>query len=196
MSDDNPITAKRTKITRPGRTNQVSVDASGQQIAPESANRQLPRIGSPRHAGFGLLVVLALASAASIGQQVASRHDSKPAVGPEIASWFVENSNRYARVVEQTGHSPVTTWPSQGLPNRSGGQSKPAYADIQQVSYSTDWVYIKGTGLASHQMGPWYLAVDRIFDNWPTNQSYIRRFPRDPKPADKKVANGLGDLGT
>src|SRR5690242_6037203 len=106
-----------------------------------------------------MLVALALANVASLGQPPAANHDGKTSVGPEVSSWYVQNSNRYARVVEQTGQSPVTTWPSPGLPNRSGGQSKPAYADIQQVSYSSDWVYIKGTGLASHQMGPWYLAV-------------------------------------
>ena len=168
---------------------------AGQTFSSKSNRRFLGWIDI-RWARFGALAVLALVSAASVGQQAAPGHDGKAGIGPEVASWFVQNSNRYARVVEQTGHSPVTTWPSPGLPNRSGGQSKPAYADIQQVSYSSEWVYIKGTGLASHQMGPWYLAVNRIFDNWPTNQSYIRRFPRTPKPAEKKVANGLGDLGT
>lgn len=120
----------------------------------------------------------------------------KPDVNsPLLTSWFTHNSGRYARVVEQTGASPTTTWPSPGLPNYGGGQSKPAYADIQQVHYSSEWVYVTGTGLASHQMGPWYAGMGRIFGNWPSNQSYIRRFPRHPKPADTKVTNGLGDLG-
>ena len=114
---------------------------------------------------------------------------------PLLSSWFMSHSSRYARVVEQTGASPTATWPTEGLPNRGGGQSKPTYADVQQVAYSADWVYVTGTGLASHQMGPWYIGINRIFGNWPSNQSYIRRFPRHPKPADKKVTNGLGDLG-
>ncbi|HLJ57990.1 MAG TPA: YHYH protein [Chthonomonadaceae bacterium] len=147
-----------------------------------------------RAAALGVLAAaLVTAGAASVAQQRAA--DTAAGPGPQLTSWFLDNSNRYARVVEQTGQSAVTTWPSRGLPWRGGGQSKPAYADIQQVSYSDDWVYIQGTGLASHQMGPWYMGVNRIFDNWPSNQSYIRRFPRHPKPAEKKATNGLGDLG-
>jgi len=94
---------------------------------------------------------------------------------PMMTSWATQNGGQYARVVQTRGGSPTTTWPAVDLPRHGGGQDKPAYSDIQQVSYSADWVYVRGTGLASHQMGPWYINVSRIFDNWPSNQNYLRR---------------------
>jgi YHYH protein len=114
---------------------------------------------------------------------------------PQLTSWQTKLSGRYARVVEQTGGTEVTTWPSAGLNKMGGGQSQPAYSDITQVSYSSRYTYIKGTGLASHQMGPWYNGVNVIFGNWPANQNYIRRFPRTPQAATAKTTNGLGALG-
>jgi len=112
-----------------------------------------------------------------------------------LASWQTQYSGRYARVVERTGGQAVATWPSAGLRNTGGGQAKPAYSDIQQVGYSASYVYINGTGLASHQMGPWYDEMGNIFGNWPSNQNYLHRFPRHPQPATSKTTNGLGPLG-
>ena len=76
-----------------------------------------------------------------------------------------------------------------------GGQSEPAYSDVQQIGYSSSYVYINGAGLASHQMGPWYLHMGVVFGNWPSNQNYIRRFPRHPQVATTKTTNGGGPLG-
>lgn len=125
----------------------------------------------------------------------AQTQTTAPNRDPLLDSWLTKYSGRYARVVEQPGGKLVSTWPSAGMPNRGGGQSKPAYSDIQQVGFSRDWVYVQGNGLASHQMGPWGDEVGRIFGNWPANQNYVRRFPRTPKPATVKVINGLGSLG-
>lgn len=114
---------------------------------------------------------------------------------PLLSSWQTQYSNGYARVVQTTGGTAVTTWPSAGLTNMGGGQSVPAYADIQKVDYSTSWVYVKATGLASHQMGPWYNATGAIFGNWPSNQKRIHRFPTVPNVPATKTTNGLGPLG-
>ena len=114
---------------------------------------------------------------------------------PLLNSWLTRYSGQYARVVETKGGKPVATWPSEGLPHMGGGQSLPAYSDVQQIGISGDYVYVNGTGLASHQMGPWYDGINRIFGNWPTNLNYIRRFPLHPKVATVKVTNGLGPLG-
>jgi hypothetical protein len=121
-----------------------------------------------------------------------------PAAAPKnplLTSWATQYSARYARVVQATGTSPVTTWPSAAYPNHGGGQSIVAYSDIQQVSYSSDFVYVKATGLASHQMGPWYQSTNVIFGNWPSNQKVTFRFPSSPTPATTKTTNGLGALG-
>lgn len=117
------------------------------------------------------------------------------AQSPLLSSWHTESSNGYARVVQTNGGTPVTTWPGAGLPNMGGGQVIPAYADVQKVDYSTNWVYVKTTGLASHQMGPWYQSTGAIFGNWPTNQKRTHRFPTVTNVPVNKSTNGLGPLG-
>ncbi|MDB6064703.1 MAG: hypothetical protein JWR26_911 [Pedosphaera sp.] len=114
---------------------------------------------------------------------------------PLFTSWLTGNSGLYARVVETNGGPLVTTWPSAALANMGGGQSLPAYSDIQQIRYSASYIYINGNGLASHQMGPWYNGVNVIFGNWPKNQNYIRRIPRVPQAATSNTVNGLGSIG-
>lgn len=115
---------------------------------------------------------------------------------PLIYSWFTANSAQYARIyptlTEQSAQTPVTTW-SRG----AGTQSTPAYSDVQQVDYSTSWVYIHTTGLASHIMGPWYLNAGKtnLFPNYPSNTATMFRFPRTPVIPTTKVSTGLGATG-
>ncbi|MBX7209723.1 MAG: sulfatase-like hydrolase/transferase [Verrucomicrobiaceae bacterium] len=115
---------------------------------------------------------------------------------PLLSSWFTANSSQYARIyptlTEQSAQTPVTTW------NRGAGvQTTPAYSDIQQIDYSTSWVYIHTTGLASHIMGPWYLnaAKTNLFPNYPGNTATMFRFPRTPVIPATKVGTGLGATG-
>src|SRR5579871_4333650 len=82
---------------------------------------------------------------------------------PLLTSWFTKNAGQYARVQQTTNGPIVTTW---------SGQSLPAYSDVEVVSYSTNYVYVYASGLASHVMGPWYLdaAKSNLFPNLPLNQ--------------------------
>jgi hypothetical protein len=68
---------------------------------------------------------------------------------------------------------------------------------VHQVDYSTSWVYIHSTGLASHIMGPWYLnaAKTNLFPNYPSNTVAKWRFPRTPVIPTTKVNTGLGATG-
>jgi arylsulfatase A-like enzyme len=115
---------------------------------------------------------------------------------PLITSWHTANSGEYARIyptlADQTSQTSVTTW-SRG----TGTQSTPAYSDVHQVDYSTSWVYIHSTGLASHIMGPWYLnaAKTNLFPNYPSNTVAKWRFPRTPVIPTTKVNTGLGATG-
>ena len=100
---------------------------------------------------------------------------------PLLTSWATANSARYARVytttANRTSGNGSTTW------NTSGGtlpHTLPAYADIYEVSYSTNWVYTKYTGLASYVTGPWLNPQGAVGNFWPGTQSVIRRFPRSP----------------
>src|SRR5947209_3557065 len=70
---------------------------------------------------------------------------------PQIDSWFTTYSGKYARVYltdsDKSSGNAVSTW-SRG----SISQTIPAYCGIYFVGYSTSWVYIRSTGLASHTM--------------------------------------------
>lgn len=111
-----------------------------------------------------------------------------------LTSWFTRNSGEYARIyptlADQTAQTSVTTW-SRG----TGVQSTPTYSDVHQIGYSASWVYIHTTGLASHVMGPWYLAGGGLFPNYPSNTATIFRFPRTPTIPGTKSLTGLGATG-
>ena len=115
---------------------------------------------------------------------------------PRITSWFTANSGKYARIYQsstaQTSGTTSTTW-SRG----SGTQSLPTYADVSEVSYSSSWVYIRSTGLASHIMGPWYIDAAKTtnFPNFPSNNAVIYRIPRNPTVPGTKTLTGLGAIG-
>jgi hypothetical protein len=105
-----------------------------------------------------------------------------------LNSWMTKYSKESAHVID--GHRPddgaVSTWP---------GQQKPAHPDVTEVLYSNDFVYVGGSGLASHTMGPWYDPDGSVFMNWPRDQNFQDKFPRNPKPAATKATNNLGPLG-
>jgi hypothetical protein len=114
----------------------------------------------------------------------------------QVTGWFTTSSGRYARLYEttaaQTAGTTVTTW-SRG----AGVQTLPAYAGIQEISYSTDWVYIRTTGLGFHNMGPWYLDSNKtqLFPNYPANTKTLWRFPRNPAAATSSTLTSLGAIG-
>ncbi len=115
---------------------------------------------------------------------------------PQLASWFTTESGQYARLYEttaaQTAGSFVTTWS-----NSSFSQSLPAYSGVQEIDSSSDWVYVRSTGLGFHIMGPWYLNAGKtqIFPNLPVNTKTFTRIPRSPAVPASKTATGLGAIG-
>jgi len=122
---------------------------------------------------------------------------SIPAIAdPQLSSWHTGDSGKYARIYQtvaaETARTTSTTW-SRG----TGTQSLPTYAGVSEVVYSTNWVYIRSTGLASHIMGPWYLdaAKTQNFPNFPSNTAKIYRIPRTPTIPGGKTLTGLGATG-
>ncbi len=119
---------------------------------------------------------------------------------PQLTSWFTANSGQYARIYQttaaQTAGTKSTTW-TRG----SGTQTNPAYADVNEVSYSANWIYIKTTGLPSHLMGPWYINAAKTtdFPNFPANTAtsttVMYRIPRTPTISTTKTLTGLGASG-
>ncbi len=139
------------------------------------------------------LVTLAAFAAATILARAQSVTD------PRITSWLTSSSAKYARVYEttsdKTSGNAVSTWPRSGLTNGGGGQSTPAYSDVQRVAYSTNYVYIYTTGLPSYVMGNWLTPNGTVYTSWPKNRGAIHRIPRNPTiPTTKQANHGSGGV--
>jgi hypothetical protein len=118
------------------------------------------------------------------------------AADPRTNCWLTTYSGQYARVytnstMQQDGTA-LTTWA-----NNSFAQSLPAYCGVQEVYSSSNWIYVRSTGLASYTMGPWFLnsAHSQLFPNLPTNQQVLYRFPRTNSVPATKTENGGGQIG-
>jgi hypothetical protein len=109
-----------------------------------------------------------------------------------LYSWFLTNTAQLAQILYVNGSDavvgPVTTWT---------GNSTPIDADIQTIKFSSDFVYLSISGLASHMMGPWYMtsAKASAFVNLPTNQNTTSRIPLTPAVAGTKTATSGGSQG-
>ena len=114
---------------------------------------------------------------------------------PRTNSWFTTYSGQYARIytndISRTNGYSVTTW------TNSTVQAVPAYCGVQEIYSSTNWVYIRSTGLGSFVMGPWYLNATHttMFPNFPINEKVFYRIPRFPTVPATKTANGGGPIG-
>jgi len=115
---------------------------------------------------------------------------------PRTNSWFTTYSGQYARIytndVSRTNGLTLTVWT-----NGTTIQTLPAYCGVQEIYSSTNWVYIRSTGLGSFVMGPWYLNTNHTlpFPNWPVNQKTFYRIPRSPTVPTTKTASGGGPIG-
>src|SRR5579863_4501068 len=115
---------------------------------------------------------------------------------PQLTSWFTVDSGKFAGIyrtdAEKFADTPETTWSNGRL-----SQSQPAYSGVQEILMSSNWVYIRSTGLGSHVMGPWYLDPQhqRMFPNLPTDQHFIFAFSRHPVVQTSHRFNHLGEIG-
>ena len=106
---------------------------------------------------------------------------------PSLYSWLLKYTSQLAEILYDkngTVTGPTTTWT---------GNSSAIDADIQEIRYSTSYVYLNISGLASHLMGPWYLnqAKTTAFPNLPTNQNTYSRIPLSTTiPTGKPLTSG------
>ncbi len=102
---------------------------------------------------------------------------------PQLSSWYVAQTGRYARIYETdaalNSGTTSSTW-TRTTGQFTLAQTSPAYAGPQQIDYSTSWIYIRTPSLATYTMGPWYNDANRttLFQNVPKNQGLILRIPR------------------
>ncbi len=118
------------------------------------------------------------------------------AAAPQLTGWLTAFTGQYARIYPTDAAladgAAATTWT-----NGSLMQSLPAYCGAQEVDSSSNWVYVRSTGLASYTMGPWYLNTQRtqLFPNYPVNQKTLYRIPRTTSVPTAKTANQGGAIG-
>ena len=93
---------------------------------------------------------------------------------PQLTSWFTLDSGKLAQIyrtdAEKISGKTETTWS-----NGRNAQAQPAYCGVQEILSSSNWVYIRSTGLGSQIMGPW---LNGRFPNLPTDQHFIFAIPR------------------
>ena len=135
-----------------------------------------------RISDFGFLFALLLAT-------VVPASASTP--DPYTNSWLTTYSRRYARIYTndamKTAGTALTTWS-----NGSQTQGAPAYVGVQELYSSSNWVYLRTSGLATHIMGPWQNGA---FPNLPKNQNVLYRIPRVPVVHTATNLTGLGAIG-
>lgn len=117
-------------------------------------------------------------------------------IDPRTNCWFTSYAGQYARIYSnstvQLAGQAATTWANSSL-----SQTLPAYCGVQEVYSSSNWIYVRSTGLASYTMGPWYLDSGKttIFPNLPVDQQVLYRFPRTNSVPATKTENGGGLIG-
>jgi YHYH protein len=115
---------------------------------------------------------------------------------PRTNSWFTTYAGQYARIytndLSRTNGKALTTWT-----NGNYVQALPVYCGVQEVYSSSNWVYVRSTGLGSHVMGAWYFDSNHtmLFGSYPTNQKTMFRIPRTNSVPAKKILSGGGAVG-
>lgn len=109
---------------------------------------------------------------------------------PLVDSWFTGSTGEYAQIINgaNVAAGAVTTWT---------GVSTPTLGDVEKISYSSNWVYVKAPDLASYVMGPWFLdwGDTQVFPTLPTVQNTLVRFSRSPQAATTHTATSGGIIG-
>ena len=110
---------------------------------------------------------------------------------PQLTSWFTLDAGKYAQIyrtpADKAADKPVTTWS-----NGRNVQAQPAYCGVQEILSSSNWVYLRSSGLPSQVMGPWQ---NGRFPNLPTDQNFIFAIPRHPRIQTGNYSTHLGAIG-
>ena len=110
---------------------------------------------------------------------------------PQITSWFTLDSGRFAQIyrtdAEKNSGQTEMTWS-----NGPQVQSQPAYCGVQEILSSSNWIYVRSTGLGGQIMGPWQ---NGWFPNLPTDQHFIFAIPRHPTLQTSSGFNRLFEIG-
>lgn len=118
---------------------------------------------------------------------------------PPETQWQKVTGAEYARIYRTQNRAlngiSDTTWAPEGAV-RNGTQSVPAYAGIESIRVSANWVYVKGSAMPHYTMGPWYFdaAKTQLFVNYPNQWDMLARIPRVPVPAATRTNTNFGPI--
>ncbi len=118
---------------------------------------------------------------------------------PVERAWQMTAGAEYARIYRTQSRAlnglSDTTWAPEGAV-RNGTQAAPAYAGIESIRVSANWVYVKGSALPHYTMGPWYFdaAKTQLFVNYPNQWDMLARIPRQPTPAATRANTNFGPI--
>ena len=157
----------------------------------EQANLLLGALDSTAQAAYGALTAqldAAIAPANVLGK-------------PVETAWQTVTGAEYARIYRTQARAlngiSDTTWaPEPGVGVINGRQDAPAYAGIDSIRVSANWVYVKGSAMPHYTMGPWYFdtAKTQRFVNYPNQWDMLARIPRQPAPAASKANTNFGPI--
>ena len=99
-----------------------------------------------------------------------------------IVLLFISSSNIFAQITPE-----IYSW-KQNTTGATGYNGIPA--DVQQVFYSANFVYVKCTGIPSYTIGPWAMNP-----NTPSNQNWVFKIARSPVPDPTPATAGNGQIG-
>jgi arylsulfatase A-like enzyme len=118
---------------------------------------------------------------------------------PPETQWQTVTGAEYARIYRTQNRAlngiSDTTWAPEGAV-RNGRQDLPAYAGIESLRVSANWVYVKGSSMPHYTMGPWYFdaAKTQLFVNYPSQWNMLARIPRMPVPAATRANTNFGPI--
>ena len=120
---------------------------------------------------------------------------------PVETAWQTITGSEYARIYRTQARAlngiSDTTWaPEPAVGVRNGTQALPAYAGIDSIRVSANWVYVKGSSMPHYTMGPWYFDEEKTqrFVNYPNQWDMLARIPRQPAPAVTKTNTNFGPI--
>jgi arylsulfatase A-like enzyme len=120
---------------------------------------------------------------------------------PVETAWQTVTGSEYARIYRTQARAlngiSDTTWaPEPTVGVRNGTQALPAYAGIDSIRVSANWVYVKGSSMPHYTMGPWYFDEEKTqrFVNYPNQWDMLARIPRQPAPAVTKTNTNFGPI--
>ncbi|MDB6024039.1 MAG: hypothetical protein JWM68_262 [Verrucomicrobiales bacterium] len=125
---------------------------------------------------------------------------SRADVDPRTNSWITSSAGQYARLytnaTAQAAGNAVTTWTFSSISGTpvTGSQTNPVYSGVQEITSSTNWVYIRSSALPASPIGP-LVAYAPAAMLLPYNQKAFFRIPRTPAYTSSKSLTAGGAVG-